>query len=179
MEHKNQCYSGATATSHRLGWHHLYEPVCPHGASMPREITDRVGSDPCNTGVNAGLWVLSPSGQEYNAIHFSLQTPKIQALAKTFPWPEMQLATLLWSGRWTNIDIRYCSIGGYPRVDVLYGIHYAGVKPWQIRNRSAMHYAKFPDYVLWRQYFASLYWQTPQLREYPALNRLWEFCNNM
>jgi len=179
MERKNECYSGANATSNRWSWHELYEPICPHGAKIPREMTDRVRYNPSNMGVNGGLWVLSPSQQEYDAIQSALEAPETIALVKTFPWPEMQLATLLWSGRWTNMDIRYCSIGGYPRVDALYGIHFAGIKPWQIRNRNATHYAKFPDYVLWRQYFASMYWQTPQLREYPALQRLWEFCKTM
>jgi len=179
MERKNECYSGATTSSNRWSWHHLYEPICPHGARIPKDITDRVRCDPSNMGVNAGLWVLGPSEQEYRAIHSSLQMPETKALVKAFPWPEMQLATLLWSGRWTNIDIRYCSIGGYPRIDALYGIHFAGIKPWQIRNRNAPHYAKFPDYVLWRQYYASMYWQFPQLRDYPALKRLWEFCKSM
>ena len=89
------------------------------------------------------------------------------------------LATLLWSGKWTNVDIRYCSIGGYPQVDALYGIHFAGLKPWQIKSRSAAHYAKFPDFALWRQFFAAMYWSKPSLHEYPMLKRLWKFCNKV
>jgi len=176
MEQKHECYSNASALTALWSWHELYQPSCPHGASIPSKITDRVRYDPTNMGVNAGLWILSPSLQEYNAVQASLQQPDIAALTRNFPWPEMQLATLLWSGRWTNIDIRYCSIGGYPRIDALHGMHFAGLKPWQIRNPSVLHYARFPDFVLWRQYFASLYWQYPTLREYPALQRLWDFC---
>jgi len=179
MERKDECYGGATTMSDRWSWHDLYETICPHGTPIPKEITDRVRHDPSNMGVNAGLWVLSPSKYEHNAIFSSLQMPHIMDLIKDFPWPEMQLATLLWSGRWTNIDIRYCSIGGYPRVDALYGIHFAGLKPWQIRSSSAKHYGRFPDFVLWRQFFTSLYWQTPLLREYPAMQRLWAFCKAM
>ena len=178
MERKEDSYSTASKKTPmgQWSWHDLYNPVCPHGAKIPKDITDRVGHDISNMGVNAGLWVLQPSIKEYNDVLTALQKPEIMPLVKAFPWPEMQLATLLWSGRWTNIDIRYCSIGGYPSPDVLYGIHYAGLKPWQINNRSAVHYAQFPDFTLWRQYYAALYWSIPLLRKYPTLNRLWEFC---
>jgi len=179
MEAKTACYSGANETSCKWSWHNLYDPICPHGTSIPQEITNRVRNDFTNMGVNAGLWVLEPSANEYNTIQAALQTPEAMLLAKRFPWPEMQLATLLWSGRWTNIDIRYCSIGGYPRPQALYGMHFAGLKPWQVNSRSAMHYARYPDFVLWRQYYTALYWANPQLRNYPMLKRLWEFCNKM
>jgi len=38
------------------------------------------------------------------------------------------------------------------------------------------HYAKYPDFTLWRQYFAALYWSTPALQEYPMLKRICSFC---
>jgi len=119
---------------------------------------------------------LSPSQTEYGGIIKALDSPEILSLAEKFLWPEMQLATLLWSGRWTNIDIKYCSIGGYPRIDVLHGIHFAGLKPWQTKNRSAAHYAKYPDFILWRQFFMSLYWSTKALQEDLGLKRLYKFC---
>ena len=176
MERKAECYSGASAVSAQWDWHKIYGKLCPHAARIPKAITDRVRYDKSNMGVNAGLWIIEPSLSEYRHVIDALNTPGIMALAETFPWPEMQLATLLWSGRWTNIDIAYCSIGGYPRLDVLRGIHFAGLKPWQISSRSAVHYAKFPDFTLWRQFFTAMYWSVPGLREYPALRRLWEFC---
>ena len=178
MENKDECYSPAIGDvpESQWSWHNMYNRLCPHGASIPRELTDRVRHDPSNMGVNAGLWVLQPSMEKYDAILAALEIPEIMSMVRAFPWPEMQLATLLWSGRWTNIDIRYCSIGGYPRPEVLYGIHYAGLKPWQINSRSAAHYAKYPDFTLWRQHFTALYWGNANLRKYPALKRLWEFC---
>ena len=184
MERKEECYApfagpGAFSSPSRWSWHSLYNPICPHGAGIPEDITNRVRRDPTNMGVNAGLWVLWPSLEEYDAVQTMLQTPEIMALVKAFPWPEMQLATLLWSGRWTNIDISYCSIGGYPRPDLLKGMHFAGLKPWQVNSRSAAHYAKFPDFTLWRQYFTGMYWAVPQLRDYPMLKRLWEFCKRV
>jgi len=177
MEGKDDSYSNASKISDKWSWHSHYEPVCPHGIPIPKEITDRVAHNHSNMGVNAGLWVLEPSKQQYDDFVAALHTKEIMRLVKNFPWPEMQLATLLWSGQWTNIDIRYCSIGGYPRIDVLCGIHFAGLKPWQIKSRSAMHYAKYPDFTLWRQYFTALYWSTPALQEYPMLKRLYSFCN--
>jgi len=179
MEDKNKSYSNASAASDKWSWHSHYEPICPHGMHIPKEMTDRVAYDTSNMGVNAGLWVLEPSKQNYDHFVAALHTHDIMCLVKNFPWPEMQLATLLWSGRWTNIDIRYCSIGGYPRLDVLYGIHFAGLKPWQIKRRSAMHYAKYSDFILWQQYFAGLYWSTPSLHEYPMLKRLWQFYSKI
>jgi len=179
MESRSVSYSDTITTSDKWSWHSHYGLLCPHGSYIPKEITDRVAFDPSNMGVNAGLWVLTPSKMEYDNFVECLRTPEMMALVKNFPWPEMQLATLLWSGKWTNIDIRYCSIGGYPRLDVLYGIHFAGLKPWQINNRSAMHYAKYPDFTLWRQYFTALYWSVSGLRQYPALKKLWLFCNSI
>jgi len=179
MEDKNTSYSSAAAAFHKWSWHDNYEPLCPHGTRIPKEITDRVASDPNNMGVNAGLWVLQPSKAEYDSFVAALYKPEILPLVKAFPWPEMQLATLLWSGKWTNIDIRYCSIGGYPSLDVLYGIHFAGLKPWQINSRSAVHYAKYPDFALWRQYFGALYWSVSGLQNYPMLKRLWQFCDTV
>ena len=176
MEGRSESYNDASENSDKWSWHSHYEPICPHGAPIPKEITDRVADDPSNMGVNAGLWVLEPSKQTYDDFVSALHTQDIMDLVKNFPWPEMQLATLLWSGQWTNIDIRYCSIGGYPRLDVLHGMHFAGLKPWQTKSRSAKHYRKYPDFELWRQYFTAVYWSNPELHEYPMLKRLCEFC---
>ena len=176
MEHKHECYGNAAPGSDKWSWHNHYGPVCAHGERIPKEITDRARCDLSNMGVNAGLWVLTPSQTEYDAIVTAARTPEIIDLLVKLPWPEMQLATLLWSGRWTNIDIRYCSIGGYPCIDVLHGIHFAGLKPWQIKSRSAVHYAGYPDFKLWQQFFMALYWNVADLRKYPALSRLYKFC---
>jgi glycogenin glucosyltransferase len=154
----------------------LFEPALPHGAPIPKDVTDRVRSDLGNMGVNAGLWVLEPSADEYGDVLKALRDPEIMALTERFPWPEMQLATLLWSGRWTNIDARYCFIGSHPRPEALNGIHLAGLKPWQVKNRSVGHYARYPDFQLWYQMYSAMYWSIPLLRENQKLRRLWEFC---
>lgn len=175
MENKIDCYSGATEDSQKWGWHKLYEPLCPHGARIPKDITERVKHDPLNMGINSGLWVIAPSNEEYGTFCRALNKPEIAEYTAQFPWPEMQLATMLWSGRWTNIDIRYCSIGGFPRIDALWGIHYAGIKPWQRKHRSIEHYAKFEDFRLWYGYYNSMYLSHAELRKIPMLKRLWGF----
>jgi glycogenin glucosyltransferase len=172
MEFKDQCYSGRDEGSARWSWHLQYERICPHGARIPKGITDRARFDRLNMGVNAGLWVLRPSMGEYRAVLAALRCPEV----KTFPWPEMQLATLLWSGRWTSVDIRYASIGGYPCPEALYGTHFAGLKPWA--GRSLAHYATFPDFRLWYQVYNSMYWSIPLLRKVPMLRRIWEFSKH-
>ena len=178
MENKMDCYSGGIGDAQKWSWHMLYESLCPHGMRIPKEITDRTRQDPFNMGVNSGLWVLTPSMEEYNKFYYALNAPDITKYTDKFPWPEMQLATMLWSGRWINIDIRYCSIGGYPRIDLLWGIHYAGIKPWQWKHRSIKHYAKFPDFQLWYSFFNAMYFNHAEFRKHSALQRLWEFSKN-
>jgi len=177
MENKTACYSSGIQDSAKWSWHALYEPTCPHGLKIPYALTDRVRTDPLNMGVNSGLWVLRPSMDEFNEVSEAMNNPEILNLLEKFPWPEMQLATLLWSGRWTNVDIRYCSIGGYPKPDVLFGMHFAGVKPWQIKHRSITHYARFPDFLLWYEFFNAMYWSHSELREISSLKKICEFIN--
>jgi glycogenin glucosyltransferase len=53
------------------------------------------------------------------------------------------------SGKWTNIDLRFSSFNGYPNVECLKGIHFAGLKPWNMKNKSVKSFGKFDDYKLW------------------------------
>jgi len=175
MEDKLDCYSDGAAGLGKWSWHELYESLCPHGSPIPKEITDRVRQNPLNMGVNSGLWVLTPSVADFAAMCDALSSPDILQYATKLPWPEMQLATMLWSGRWTNIDITYCSIGGYPDVGVLKGIHYAGLKPWSWKHRSIAHYAKYPDFRLWYDFYNAMYLSHAEFRELPMLVKLWEF----
>ena len=156
-------------------WHRHYRDV-PHGALIPKEITDRVAENPQNQGVNAAVWCLSPNMKEYLRVWGAVEEPEIADLVfRRFPWPEMQLATLIWSGRWTNVDLRYASIGGYPSPDKVWGIHYAGLKPWKLRSRSLLHYAKYPDFQLWYGYFLAMVYAYPQLTQSAMLRRLQAF----
>lgn len=101
-------------------------------------------------GVNAALWRLDPSIRDYTGLMNQLKNPVLNHLFRNqFRWPEMQLATLYWSGQWNSIDLRFCSIGGFPDIQVLFGIRFAGLKLSNIHNPSILHYADFSDFKLW------------------------------
>ncbi len=146
-------------------WHDIYKDY-PMNARIPKEITDRVHDDKQNMGINASLYLFEPSMSLYNDIQKDLGSSKIQAEISTYPWPEMQYITQKLSGRWHNMDLRYSSFNGYPIIDCLYGIHYAGLKPWQRNHRSIRHFAQFEDYRLWYQVFIEM------LKEYETLNTI-------
>ena len=155
-------------------WHKIYEPVCPHGTKIPCFLTDRVKNDQKNMGINSSLWVISPSVETYHKIFSEISNPEMDVLVrKKFNWPEMQFATLFWSGHWTNIDLRFSSFNGYPSLDVLCGTHFAGYKPWNFKELGTIsRFSRFPDYNLWHQTFVNLMEDFPQLNGFPKLSRL-------
>ena len=154
-------------------WHRIYAD-CPHGHPVPRHISDRPAEDPSNMGFNGSLFVMRPSMTEYDAIRQDLQRPEIQRLVgDLFDWPDMQYLTLRWSGQWRNIDIRYSALNGYPSLNVLYGTHFAGFKPWYFQRQRAMaRYARYPDFQLWFQRYEELIAAYPNLLSLGKLKRL-------
>jgi alpha-N-acetylglucosamine transferase len=162
-------------------WHEIYDPVCPHGTKIPKFITDRVKTDQNNMGVNSSLWVISPSAHIYNKIITELSVPEIRVLVSSqFNWPEMQFATLFWSGEWTNIDLRFSSFNGYPSLDILCGTHFAGYKPWNFKEMGTIsRFGRFPDYKLWHLRFKEMMCNFPTLRKYPKLARLEQNISNL
>lgn len=154
-------------------WHHIYAD-CPHGQPIPAEITDRVASDPTNMGVISSLLVLEPSLAEFNAIMADIQTPPVQQLVSdAFDWPEMQYLTLRYSGQWANVDLRFHSLNGYPNLDVLYGIHYTGFKPWQFRRAGSMdRYGRRDDFQLWFSLYREMIQRYPLLQSNRKLRSL-------
>jgi glycogenin glucosyltransferase len=155
-------------------WHRLYEPICPHGSRIPRDITDRVRSDPANLGVNSSLWVLQPSQAEFENLLADTHKPEnVELITDRFNWPEMQYATLRWSGQWTSIDLRFSSFNGYPQLDVLCGTHFAGYKPWRFKERGTIsRFSRFPDYALWHKQYLEMLEAHPALTHLPRLVRL-------
>lgn len=152
-------------------WHRVYGSVCPHGAPIPREITDRVGTDHTNRGINGSLFVFEPSAAEYEAFRSWIASPGIADLVRRhWRWPDMQAATLYWSGRWTSIDVSYSVLYAYPSVESARGLHFAGVKPWAWREDGfARRLQRFPDYRLWSTLYREMLARYPELR---ALRRV-------
>jgi glycogenin glucosyltransferase len=156
-------------------WHRLYEDVCPHGAPIPAEITDRIATDPLNLGINGGLFVFEPSMDEYRAILEDVQLPEtLRRVGDLYDWPEMQYLTLRWSGRWTNVDLRFAGLNGYPRLEVLYGTHFGGLKPWQFkRDKAIVRWGRYADYQLWFRTYSEMAGSAyPALQTVRRLKRL-------
>ena len=154
-------------------WHQIYAD-CPHGQPIPAEITDRVASDPSNMGVISSLLVLEPSLAKFQAIMADIQSPSVQPLVSdAFDWPEMQYLTLRYSGRWTNVDLRFHSLNGYPTLDVLHGVHYTGFKPWQFRRQGSMdRYGRRDDFQLWFSLYREMIQTHPLLQSNRKLRSL-------
>lgn len=161
-------------TTGKWKWHVLYDDICPHGHKIPKEITDRVGIDPSNMGINGSLFVLEPSMKEFREIKESVYQPDvIRLVGDLFDWPDMQYLTMRWSGKWTNVDLRFSGFNGYPSLSVLYGIHYAGVKPWSIKkSKSIARYACYDDFQLWFKEYSKMMESYPDLKKIKKLNRL-------
>ncbi len=158
-------------TSGQWNWHAIYKDY-PFGARIPKEITDRVNTDNYNMGVNASLYLFEPSMELFNDILNDTQTKETVEKIGHYPWPEMQYITQKLSGKWHNMDLRYSSFNGYPMIDVLYGIHYAGLKPWKMRHRSIKNFARFEDYRLWYAVYQIMMEAYPSLKESHKAQRL-------
>lgn len=152
-------------------WHEVYKAY-PMGTKLPSHITSRVLEDKENMGINAALYLFNPSMEVYDSIKEDLRDPLMRDMIGEFPWPEMQYITWKLSGKWHNLDLRYSSFNGYPEIDVLYGIHYAGLKPWQMNHRSIPHFGKFEDYRLWYAVFLKMVERYPALRKSPKIGKL-------
>ncbi|MEX1378245.1 MAG: hypothetical protein AB1Z23_12345 [Eubacteriales bacterium] len=150
VQSKDRKYTVEDAQSGKWCWHRNYGSICPHGQKIPMHITNRVKSDYENMGVNSSLWVLEPSIVEYEMIMDEIAKPETRDMISKFKWPEMQYATLRWSGLWTSVDIKYSSFNGYPNIESLCGTHYAGTKPWRYKDKKQLkHFFSYPDYYMW------------------------------
>lgn len=170
-ETKDHFVKASTREKGLLAWHDAYQGLCPHGAPIPEFITNRIASAPDNLGVNSCLWLLAPSKKEHAQIATSLKTKATRAFVNTLALPEMQFMTYYWSGKWSNIDIRFAAFNCQPGLEYVYGTHFAGLKPWQWqRGISHRHYMRLPDYQLWSKTFMDLYKDLPL--EYRRMSRL-------
>ena len=154
-------------------WHEIYADYA-HGQPIPAEVTDRVLADPNNMGVISSLLVLQPDLAEFEAIMQDIEQPASrQLVSDTFAWPEMQYMTQRWSGQWTNVDIRYHSLNGYPDISVLFGLHFTGFKPWQFRKEGSMaRYGRRADFQYWHQRYRQMLGTYPDLKSFKKLAHL-------
>ncbi|MCP4541241.1 MAG: hypothetical protein GY832_29265 [Chloroflexi bacterium] len=156
-------------------WHDVYNKICPHGHKVSQEITDRVKQDTTNMGINSALLMFEPSMNEFRSIKQDLCQPSTLCfVSDLFEWPDMQYLTMRWSGKWSNIDLRFCGFSGYPRLSVLFGTHFGGLKPWQVKKaRAIARYGRFEDFQLWfKEYTTMMTVSYPELGSNKRLNRL-------
>lgn len=159
----------------KWSWHDAYDGICPHGASIPKEITDRVADDPQNMGLNGSLFVIEPSMAEFNAIMEDVKRPEIKELVSDkFTWSDMQYLSMRWSGKWHSVDLKYSAFNGYPRLAVLCGTHFAGVKPWYFKRelKTVQKYSRYEDFQLWFKQYQEMLANYPRLKESKKLERL-------
>lgn len=159
-------------------WHEVYRDI-PFGERIPKAITDRVINDHDNMGMNAALYLFEPSMTLYQSIVKDTKNMSVASMIAKWPWPEMQYITWKLSGEWHNMDLRYASFNGYPNIDVLKGIHFAGLKPWRHRHRSVPHFAKKEDYRLWYAVFQAMLNDYPILRKDSKLLKLNAFIDDV
>ena len=159
-------------------WHDIYKDI-PHGAKIPLEITERIKKDKTNLGVHSSLCLYEPTMEFFNSIMDDLEDTTIQQEISTYNWPEMQYMSNKLSGKWYNMDLRYSSFNGYPEIDVLYGTHFAGLKPWSIKNKSVKSFGKFDDYKLWYHTFIKMCDEVDGMLENKRLQKLYRFISDM
>ncbi len=159
-------------------WHEVYKHV-PHGTLIPKEITDRISNDKTNMGINASLMLFNPSMELYNSVLDDLDNIDIQKEISLYNWPEMQYITLKLSGEWTNIDLKFSSFNGYPDIKYLNGIHFAGLKPWNINNKSLKSFGRFDDYKLWYYSYLKMCDSNSLLLENSRLKKLYVFIKDL
>ncbi len=159
-------------------WHEVYKDV-PHGTLVPKEFTDRIINDKSNMGINASLMLFNPSMELYNSVLDDLENVEIQKEISLYNWPEMQYITLKLSGMWTNVDLKYSSFNGYPEIKYLNGIHFAGLKPWNIKNKSLKSFGRFDDYKLWYYTYMKMCDNNSKLLDNNKLKKLYTFTKDL
>ncbi len=156
-------------------WHRIYD-ACPHGQVIPKEITDRVTTDPrINTGVSGSLYVWEPSMPEYLDIRETVtKSPVLEYVNDHFDYPDMQYMTMRYSGIWKSVDLRFIGFKGYPGLKALFGTHYAGFKPWYFNQPQILkRYGLYEDFAFWfREYLAMAWVDFPDVRKIKRLARL-------
>lgn len=175
VEGKRYVYPPSIKENGTWIWHEVYHEAL-HGEKIPQSWTDRPLTDKKNMGMNASIFVLKPSRHLLDSIEHDLTDPAWVEHIEHFPWPEMQYLTVKLSGQWHNVDIRYSSFNGYPGIRYVNGIHFAGLKPWQIKHRSIEHFSQYDDFQLYYEVFIRMMNTHPQLLEIKALARLKQFA---
>ena len=114
-----------------------------------------------------------------NAILDDLENIEIQKEISLHNWPEMQYISLKLSGEWSNMDLKFSSFNGYPDIKYLNGIHFAGLKPWNIKNKSLKSFGRFDDYKLWYYTYLKMCDKNERLLVNTSLKKIYLFAKEL
>lgn len=151
----------------KIKWYDIYCQCCPHGSTIPKEMTDRIYKDFKNSGIGGGLMLLKPQKGEFESILKDVSQGKMKYLLENkLIWPEQQYLTLRYSGNWNMINPIFFGLQGYPHYSVLYGLQYGGDKPFVLNSKIDINLRlEFPDFVLWHKFYGEIIKKHPELTE--------------
>lgn len=154
-----------------IEWYKKMCECCGHGKIIPQEYTDRIKKQKKNSGVAGGLMILKPDKKEYENIMKDLETKETSNLiANYYIWPEQQYLTVRYSGKWTSINPVYLGLQGYPHWRYLFGVQYAGDKPFVLKSKFPVEERiKYDDFKLWHYYFKDILNENRELRKSKVL----------
>lgn len=155
----------------KIEWYNRFCDCCEHGKVIPKEYTDRVVTIKRNSGIAGGLMLLEPNKNEFVNILRDIKHGKSQQLInKWFVWPEQQYLTYRYSGKWHSINPTFLGLQGYPHWKVLYGLQYAGDKPFTTNSKFDIEQRiAYPDFKLWHAFYAEVLNEHPEFKENIAL----------
>ena len=156
----------------KLEWYEKMCKCCGHGKKIDKSFTNRIKKNFMNSGIGGGLILLKPDGEELDRILDDLSKQPMKSLVEEkFVWPEQQYLCLRYSGQWTSINPRFFGLQGYPHWKILYGLQYAGDKPFILSSKfDITERVKYPDFILWHYFFQEILEKYPHLKSSKALH---------
>jgi len=155
----------------QVKWYKELCDCCGHGKLLPKHITDNVLKNRKNSGIAGGLMLLEPKKGELDNIRRDLaKQDSFRLVNKFFIWPEQQYLTQYYSGKWTSINPIYLGLQGYPHWKYLFGVQYAGDKPFVLKSKFPIEERmKYSDFVLWHFMFRDILENNPEFKNYKSI----------
>lgn len=154
----------------QMKWYDIFCKCCKHGNVIPKHFTDEVAHNFKKTGVAAGLLLLEPKKGILEDILEDLKGKYGDLVRNKFIWPEQQYLTLKYSGQWHSINPVFFGLQGYPHWSSLYGLQYAGDKPFIFDSKIDMNIRKtYDDFIIWHKFYAELVEKYPDFKNHKCL----------
>lgn len=158
-------------TNNKIKWYDEFCECCAHGKLIPKSVTDKILKNKKNSGIGGGLMLLEPKEGELESIVADVKTGNSKYLINNFfVWPEQQYLSIRYSGKWHSINPRFFGLQGYPHWKVLFGLQYAGDKPFILESKFPLkERMKYPDFELWHYFYRAILDENPNLNNHPSL----------